>query len=490
MLVGMSRAILRVLPLLGLVVATACARVAPEQQIVADIADALGGEDRVEAARLVTLEGTGRQFNLGQDMRPGLASQIFAVSAFTRQIDLSGERMRTTLTRTPEFTYFQGPQAQTQIQGIDGQVAYGGSDAAKLVRTSNAAVADRRAERFHHPLTVVSALLSATPPPFTVRTAGAERLLDVTTEAGVITMAIGADARPLRIESGSSNANLGDVVLSTTFSDYVTANGWTLPTRLTTRVDAFTTGDYTVTTTVAESGAITTPDTLTAATAPAPPAVNVTVQDVAPGVWFLNGQSHHSAVVAFKDRLVLIEAPQSEARSLAVIARARELRPGTPLTHLVMTHHHFDHSSGLRAAVAEGLTVVTHEGNEAFVQEMAARPFTRMPDALEIAKKPVSVQPVPASFTLTDGTRTMVLHHLAGNPHTDTLLMAWLPKERILIQADAFSPGDGPSGSYHPYAANLLEHIERLKLNVDRIVPLHGSVVTLKDLVAVVRPPS
>ncbi len=74
--------------------------------------------------------------------------------------------------------------------------------------------------------------------------------------------------------------------------------------------------------------------------------MNVTVEEVAPGVWFLAGQSHHSVVVAFKDRLVMIEAPQSEARSLAAIARARELRPGTPLTHLVMSHHHFDHSTG------------------------------------------------------------------------------------------------------------------------------------------------
>ena len=67
------------------------------------------------------------------------------------------------------------------------------------------------------------------------------------------------------------------------------------------------------------------------------------------------------------DHLTLIEAPLSEARTLAVIARARELKPGTPLTQLVTTHHHFDHTAGLRAAIAEGLTIITHEGNRAFV---------------------------------------------------------------------------------------------------------------------------
>ena len=117
-LIGMTRTITRsALPVLALLLAAACTRLTPEQQLAQDVANALGGVDRVKAARLLTLEGTGRQFNLGQDLRPGLADQTFAVSGYTREIDLSQHRMRTTLTRTPTFAYFQGPQAQTQVQG-------------------------------------------------------------------------------------------------------------------------------------------------------------------------------------------------------------------------------------------------------------------------------------------------------------------------------------------------------------------------------------
>ena len=96
----------------------------------------------------------------------------------------------------------------------------------------------------------------------------------------------------------------------------------------------------------------------------------------------------------------------------------------------------------------------------------------------------LGLQTVPGSRTLTDGTRSLVLYHLAGNPHSDTLLMAYLPKERVLIEADAWSP---EGAGYHPYAANLLEHIRRLKLDVARIVPLHGAPATLKALEAVVQ---
>ena len=69
-----------------------------------------------------------------------------------------------------------------------------------------------------------------------------------------------------------------------------------------------------------------------------------------------------------------------------------------------------------------------------------------------------------------------LLYHVAGNPHSDTMLMAYLPRERLLIEVDAFSPG----GTYHPYAANLLEHVQRLKLRVDCVIPLHGTIAAVQ----------
>ena len=469
-----------------LVTLAGCASVPPEQQLIRDAAEALGGVDRVRAAGVVVLEGTGRHWNLGQDLRPGLADQTFTVSAFQRAIDLDAVRMRTTLTRTPTFAYFQGPQAQTQVQGLDGDMAYNVGANGTPARTSATVAADRRAERLHHPLVLVELALLEGARLSPVRVNGTERTLDVTTDAGAITLVVGADARPVRIESAGTHLNLGDVRLTTTFADYAEgAGGLRLPARVTTKVDDFTTGDYQVTYR-AGTESIEAPATVAGMTAPGPAVPNVIVQGLTPDVWLLSGGSHHSVVVAFADRLVMIEAPQSEARSRAAIAKARELRPGTPLTHLVMSHHHFDHSTGLRAAIAEGLTVIAHAGNEAFVKEIAARPFTRMPDALAKSPTPVTVDAVGDTKTISDGTRSLVLYHVAGNPHSDTMLMAYLPKERLLIEVDAFSPG----GTYHPYAANLLGHVERLKLNVDRIVPLHGAVATMADLVAAARPAS
>jgi glyoxylase-like metal-dependent hydrolase (beta-lactamase superfamily II) len=204
----------------------------------------------------------------------------------------------------------------------------------------------------------------------------------------------------------------------------------------------------------------------------------VTTEELAKGVWLLAGQSHHSVVVEFGDHLILIEAPQNDTRALAVIAKARELAPNKPLTHVVNTHHHFDHSGGIRAAMSEGLAVITQKVNAQFFQDAATRAHTIAPDALAKSPKPLKLEVVDDAMELADSTMTMQLYHIDGNPHGDAMLMAYLPKEKILVEADAFTPG----AAVQPYAANLLENITKRNLRVERIVPLHGTVAPFSEL--------
>jgi hypothetical protein len=106
------------------------------------------------------------------------------------------------------------------------------------------------------------------------------------------------------------------------------------------------------------------------------------------------------------------------------------------------------------------------------------------PDALAKNPKPLKFQPVDGELELKDAAMTMQLFEIAGNPHADTLLMAYFPSQRILVEVDAYSPG----AAVQPYAANLLENINRRKPKVDRIVPLHGAIVPFGELAN--RPPS
>jgi glyoxylase-like metal-dependent hydrolase (beta-lactamase superfamily II) len=466
---------------IGCLALVACSQKTPEQQIVADAADALGGARRLLAIKTLVIEGEGTNGNLGQDMTMEASSQRFDVTGYRRVVDLVNGRMRIEQTRTPNFPYFQGQTPQKQVFGVADRVAYNVAPSGTATRASDAVARDRTADVYHHPLTIVRAGLDANATLANPRSAGSERVVDVTTREGVVvTLAIDQTTKlPSRVVSMSDNVNLGDVAIETAFADYQEVDGLKLPTRFTTKTDKYTTATLHATRTQidAEVPDLAAPAGVAAAPA-APPAVNVTAEMVAPGVWFLAGQSHHSVLVEFRDHLTLVEAPQNDARTLAVIAKARELRPGKPLTELVNTHHHFDHSGGVRAAVAEGLTVITHQANAAYFQEAATRAHSIVPDALAKNPKPAKITPVDDELALSDGTRTMMLYHVIGNPHTDTMLMAYLPRERLLVEVDAFSPG----AAVHPYAANLIENITRRGLKVDRIIPLHGTIVPYAEL--------
>lgn len=465
----------------GLAVA-GCAQPTPEQQFVNDVTAALGGRSRIEAVKTLTIEGEGTNYNLGQDMKPEAATQQFAVTGYTRQIDLANGRQRVEQTRTPKFAFFQGPQPQKQIQGLDGDVAFNVNPAGAATRIGTQAAKDRLADLYHHPLKLVWSMMNPMTT-VTLRLAGPIRQADISTGSGpVLTLTIDAAALPMSIQSNTYHPNLGDVVITTAFADYQDVNGFKLPARFVGKVDDFTTWELRATKQTIDGavGDLAAPPAAQAAAA-APAAPNVTVEALGKGVWFLAGQSHHSVLVEFSDHLMLIEAPQSEARTLAVIAKAKETVPGKPLTKLVTTHHHFDHTAGMRAAIAEGMTVITQAGNRGWVQAMAARAHTIQPDTLAKNLKAATIETVDNEREIKDATMALTLYHVAGNPHSDTMLMAYFPRDRVLVEVDAFSPGS----AVNPYAANLLENIQKRKLRVDRIVPLHGAIAPMAELVKV-----
>lgn len=450
---------------------------------------ALGGRDAVLAAKGLTLEGEGTNGNLGQDMTPEAAGQTFQVTAYTRAVDLVGERMRIEQTRTPAFTFFQGQAPQRQVQGVDGDVAYNVAPNGTATRAADPVARDRRDDIYHHPLTLLRAALDPAAKLVNPRTAGTERVVDLTTAKGqTYTLAIdGTTSLPTRVGSMRYNANLGDVLVETAFSDYQDAGGLKLPARLVTKTDAFPTIDLRLTKQTLDAGGdLTAPAAATSAAVVggAPPA-SVVVTELAKGIWLLAGQSHHSVLIEFVDHLTLIEAPQNDTRTLAVITKARELRPAKPLTHVVSTHHHFDHSGGIRAAVAEGLTVIARTNSEAFYKDAVSRSHTIVQDALAKSPKPLKFESVGQDIELKDATMTVNLFTVDGSPHVDTMLMAYFPKERLLVESDVYSP----AAAVHPFAANLLENIKKRNLKVDRIVPIHGTVVPMGELEKVVAPP-
>jgi glyoxylase-like metal-dependent hydrolase (beta-lactamase superfamily II) len=218
-----------------------------------------------------------------------------------------------------------------------------------------------------------------------------------------------------------------------------------------------------------------------------PAAVAVEAAALAPGVFYLTGGSHHSVAIDQADHIVVIEAPQNEERSIAVIAKLKETIPNKPIRFLINSHVHFDHSGGLRTYVDEGATIVTHAANQPFYEKAWAAPRTLNPDRLAKSGKKPAFQTWTDTLELTDGKRRIQIHAIAGNGHNDAFAMVYLPAEKILIEVDAYAPpaaGAPMPATPNPFAVNLHDNIQRLKLDVARIAPLHGRVATLAELKA------
>jgi glyoxylase-like metal-dependent hydrolase (beta-lactamase superfamily II) len=283
-----------------------------------------------------------------------------------------------------------------------------------------------------------------------------------------------------RVESRLPDPVLGEVSAVAVYSNYRDYGGVKFPGRIQLSQGGHPTLDLAVKEVQPNAAAdIQVPDNVRAA------AERVTAEKVADGVWFIAGGSHNSAVIEMKDHLILVEAPLNDGRTAPVLAEVKKLAPGKPIRYVVNSHHHFDHSGGLRTAAAEGATVIALAESKPYFERALATQSKIAPDMLTKSGKKGAVRGVGDKTTLSDGARTVELHKIGNSVHTDTFLMVYLPKERLLIEADAYTPippNTKPPATPNANNVNLIENIERLKLSVDRILPLHGRVVPLADL--------
>ena len=276
----------------------------------------------------------------------------------------------------------------------------------------------------------------------------------------------------------------GDTPYETRFSDYRDFGGIRFPGHIVRSEGGHPILDLKVASVTANGvPAVIAPKELASATLPP---VTVTETRLADGVWYLTGGTHHSVAIEQADHVVLVEAPQNEERSRAVIAKVHALVPGKPIRFVVNTHVHFDHSGGLRTVAAEGAIIVTHEINAPFYIQAWAAPRTLHPDQLSGATRQARFQTFTDKTVLSDGKHRIEIYPVAGSGHADGFALVYLPAEKILVEADAWNPtasNVAPTGSPNPYTVNLYENIQKYKLDVAQIAALHGPrLTTLADL--------
>jgi glyoxylase-like metal-dependent hydrolase (beta-lactamase superfamily II) len=217
---------------------------------------------------------------------------------------------------------------------------------------------------------------------------------------------------------------------------------------------------------------------------PAPNPAQVAVEKMANGVYLLGGGPANSYMVEFRDFVAMFEAPLSEERSLAVIDQVAKLAPNKPIRWLISSHPHFDHIGGLRTYNHIGATVVTHMLNLKLLNNdvLTYKARTVKPDILSLwppteVAEGYNYEAIQENFVITDNSRILRVYYVQPLQHVSGMLMAYLPAERIAFEADLFDTHEPPRPAQMPAMRSFLNQVQRMKLDVATVGPVHGKPV-------------
>jgi glyoxylase-like metal-dependent hydrolase (beta-lactamase superfamily II) len=456
---------------------------------------------------------TGNAYALGQAAGPGKPWPRFTVTKYSMQVNYDAPVMREQTVRIDD----EKPPRGGGAGGYNPETQQGGIRPIPFGSMTTTAVRDGRTEDGALQIWLTPhGFLKGAAANATTLTAGARdrngslalsfKAFNKYTVTGTLTR----DNLVERVQTTVAHPLYGDMVLEAVYSGYKDVGGVKVPSRIVQRQGGFPILDVPLSDAQPGSAAA------AALTAPAPAGgqgqgrgqaqgqgqgrgqaqgqapAGLPSTELAPGFWAIGGAGGaQSFVIDFRDFAVVVEAAGNPGRVELVIAEARKLTANRPIRYVINTHQHADHSGGLRAVVAEGLTLLTHEVNVPFYQKMLRSPATIAPDRLAGSPRPPILEGVGDRKVITDGTRTIEVHHVRGQLHSEGMLMIYLPKERMLIQSDMYSPRppEAKPLPWSPHTANFYENIQRLKLDVAQMVHVHGGMDPMERLVEASRLP-
>jgi len=289
------------------------------------------------------------------------------------------------------------------------------------------------------------------------------------------------DAKNLvtRVETKTDNAVVGDLLVEFEYSNYRNMNGVQVPTRIVQKQAGLPTFDATIKAATPNPSNLAALLTMPPPPGGPPPAAPAAAANAAPPVERLGegvfkiGGNYASLAVDMGDHILVVESGQSDARGLAVMAAAKQAIPNKRIRYVVNSHPHFDHASGLSAAVSEGATILTHRNNEPVLERLLAGPRTLTGDSLsKRAGRSANVVEAVGDNDIRRGTNGKVVElHRFANEHSDGMLMVYLPAEKVLWSADVTVVNPNPTQLATLRAA--VTAIERLKLDYNGWIPAH-----------------
>ena len=449
---------------------------------------AAGGIDELRKINDVTREFSGTRSDEGQGMQPvwpRVAEPPVLSQPHVKTVrDIRGNR---TLDETEAVIFGGQPYHGKAV--IAGNNGFAISELPKEMRVlPPPAVNNARAARFRRD--PESLLLNALNRPETLRWVGegefAGRKQRVVSFADVdgteVSLYFDAGTNLLtKVEYLNDDPVLGDVVFETIYTDWRPVEKVVLPFRYTDRLGGSVLQDLRITSLTINTHP---PDSLFAMpegyAKVDPPAGGPTVKKLADDVYALVGP-YNSLFVVLKDYVLVVEGGANNRYTAGCIAEIKKVAPDKPIRYLVSTHFHFDHLGGVRSYIAEGTTIVTTPTAKSVIERLATASHVMRPDALSRSPKTPVIETIGDTRVFDDGVHKVELYRFAG-PHAGEMIIAYLPKEKILFEADMLDISEAGRVVAGDDTIDLAKQIDRLGLQVETIVPVHGRVGTIADL--------
>jgi glyoxylase-like metal-dependent hydrolase (beta-lactamase superfamily II) len=507
----MARKVCIVAALFAILAGTAAAQ--DVQSLLRTVSKNMGADNLTS----IQYSGSGVVAAIGQAYSPNDDYPKFEVTSYTRTIDYGAKSSKEDLIRRQgKFPVLGGGGTplkgdQHRISFVSGDYAWNSDGTNTTPTPADAEV--RQLEIWLTPHGCIKAAMASPNPTLTFVTFANNAKHKIVTFTALnkyrVNIIINEKDMVERVQTWIANPFFGDMLIEHRYTEYKDYNGVKVPGLIHSHQGLFrlniahNSSEYRVTSAQPNvtGAALVVPDAVREARVSP---VRVASQKLAEGVWLIGGGTHNSVAVEFKDFVTVVEAPLNEDRSLAVIAEIAKLVPNKPIQYVVNTHHHFDHSGGLRTYEAQGATIVTHQNNYDLYEHILLYPAPRtlQPDRLStqypwFRGRELIMETVKDNqkYVISDGVRTLDVYPLAaantldvGLTHSANMLIAYLPTEKILINADMYSPAAAgtPPPAVDNGMTNLARNIQRLKLDVRLHVPIHGNPGTHEDFLKIV----
>ncbi len=275
----------------------------------------------------------------------------------------------------------------------------------------------------------------------------------------------------------------GDSIFETRFNGQRKVGNYIVPARRLNAINGEITNDFGLTevtfNTELRPEIFKVPDGMRAVTFPAPTPVTKHAEKI----YTTSAGGYNVLFVDFSDHIFVMEAPGNDRVSLQAIEQIKKTIPNKPIKYVAVTHHHDDHAGGIRTYMAEGATLIVLPGEESFFKKVGAIRYSVDPDALTRNPREPKFEAVQnGKRVLTDGTVTVELLDIGSGPHTEGMLVAYFPEQKLIFQGDLLNrPGNGDYPIANDTSAHFLNWIDTKKLAVETTIPVHGTPTTMAE---------